>query len=254
MKIIGTNLDDDLSGTPDIDSIIGRDGNDIIHAGAGDDGLKGDNGDDKLFGEDGNDTFVGGSGKDLFDGGSGIDTVNYGGELGVSVDLSNSFALGASSGFDTMVSIENVIGSLNDDVIKGNSGNNVLKGLAGNDVLQGSFGADQMTGGTGANTFKFTTASDSKPGADHDVITDFVVGTDKFDVHGIDAVAGAINGEQDFTFIGGSPFANPGELRVEITSDGNTLVQGSTDFDTAPEFEVLLTGSLNAISAKDFIL
>ena len=216
MKIIGTNLDDDLSGTPDIDSIIGRDGNDRIHAGAGDDGLKGDNGDDKLFGEDGNYGFVGGSGKDLFDGGSGIDTVNYGGELGVSVDLSNSFALGASSGFDTMVSIENVIGSLNDDVIKGNSGNNVLKGLAGNDVLQGSFGADQMTGGkTGVtNTFKFTTAHpDSKPGADHDVITDFVVGTDKFlDVHGIDAVAGAINGEQDFTFIGGSPFANPGEL------------------------------------------
>jgi hypothetical protein len=67
-------------------------------------------------------------------------------------------------------------------------------------------------------------------------------------------VAGAINGQQDFTFIGGSPFANPGELRVVITSDGNTLVQGSTDFDTAPEFEVQLTGALNAISAKDFIL
>jgi len=268
MKIIGDSffdsngnliINDNLVGTSGIDSIIGRTGNDTIHAGGGNDGLRGDDGDDKLFGEGDNDTLAGGSGKDLLDGGSGIDTVNYGGELSVTVDLSNNFAFGDSAGFDTLASIENVNGSLKDDIIKGNSGNNVLNGLAGNDTLQGGFGTDVLTGGFGANTFKFSFATESTPGTAHDVVTDFILGVDKVDVHAIDAVAGAINGQQDFNYIGGASFVNAqglataGELRVELV-DGHTLVQGNIDLDSAPEFEVQLNGLFTAISANDFVL
>jgi Ca2+-binding RTX toxin-like protein len=274
MKIIGDSffdnngnliIDDNLVGTSEIDSIIGRTGNDTIHAGGGNDGLIGNDGDDNLFGEGDNDTLNGGSGKDLLDGGSGIDTATYGGELSVTVDLSNSFAIGASSGFDTLVSIENVNGSSNDDIITGNSGNNVLQGLAGQDVLRGGFGTDVLTGGqstvkdlTISDTFKFNFATESTPGTAHDVITDFVHGVDKIDVHAIDAKAGAINGEQDFTYIGSASFVNaqglatPAQLRVEVVGD-HTLVQGNIDFDSAPEFEVQLDG-VTVISANDFVL
>lgn len=51
------------------------------------------------------------------------------------------------------VTIENAIGSDNDDMITGNSGDNVLIGGAGDDTLRGLQGIDTLTGGLGDDTF-----------------------------------------------------------------------------------------------------
>jgi Ca2+-binding RTX toxin-like protein len=83
------------------------------------------------------------------------------------------------------VVIENAIGGFGADTIKGNSANNVLYGRggadslnggAGNDRLIGEQGNDTLTGGAGADIFVVTGAGDG------DIITDFVVGTDKIDL------------------------------------------------------------------------
>ena len=62
--IIGTGLNDTLTGSDENDSIFGR---------AGDDTLSGLEGKDALFGEAGNDTLNGNDGDDFLDGGDDID-------------------------------------------------------------------------------------------------------------------------------------------------------------------------------------
>jgi hypothetical protein len=109
-----------------------------------------------------------------------------------------------------------------------------------------------MTGGLGIDTYGYNSASESLPGTGlHDVITDFVHGVDKIDLHSIDAQLGGF-GDQAFRFIGSLNFQFEGDLRVSF-SNGNTLIQGNTDTDSAPEIEIQLNG-LHAISTTDFIL
>ena len=53
------------------------------------------------------------------------------------------------AGFDTLISIENVVGTASDDVLIGNSGANRLESYAGNDVLTGGAGSRCAVGGAG---------------------------------------------------------------------------------------------------------
>jgi serralysin len=254
-----TIFDNDLShsiiGTVNADTIFAAGGNDAVRGGGGDDLIFGESGADVLFGDENNDTIIGGTGDDRIDGGSGIDTVDYSGDnTGVVVDLTVNFGGvdGGSSGHDTLISIENVFGTNLNDFFIGTSGKNVLNGLGGNDTMFGGFDADTLSGRTGADTFKYQLTADSLPGAtSHDVITDFVHGIDKIDLKFVDAAVGA-SGDQAFKFIGTGNFGFEGDLRVAFTG-GNTLIQGNTDTDNLPEFEVQLNG-LHTISASDFVL
>jgi serralysin len=255
---MSTIVDNDLShsifGTVNADSIFAQGGNDAVRGGGGADFISGGSGTDFLFGDDGNDTFIGGTGNDQIDGGSGIDTVDYSTDTtGVVVDLTVNFGGidGGSSGNDTLISIENVLGTNLNDFFIGTSGNNVLNGLGGNDIMSGGFGSDKLTGGAGANTFKYQFTADSLPGASHDVVTDFVHGVDKIDLKFIDAIP-SVSGDQPFRFVGGAGFGFEGDLRVAFVG-GNTLIQGNTDTDSTPEFEVQLSG-LHTISSSDFVL
>ena len=63
--------------------------------------------------------------------------------------------------------IENITAGSGDDTIEGNFKNNLITGGAGDDTL---------TGGRGNDVFDFTV------GFGNDVITDFVVGTDKLKI------------------------------------------------------------------------
>ena len=54
-----------------------------------------------------------------------------------------------------MKNIENLQGSLHDDVLKGDASDNILWGEAGNDVLIGGDGADVLDGGLGNNTASY---------------------------------------------------------------------------------------------------
>jgi Ca2+-binding RTX toxin-like protein len=99
-----------------------------------------------------------GVGNNVLNGSTGIDTVSYAygvaGTTGVTVSLALTTAQATGgSGSDTLIGIENLTGSPNNDTLTGNSGANVLNGGAGNDTLDGGSGIDTMTGGDGSDTY-----------------------------------------------------------------------------------------------------
>jgi Ca2+-binding RTX toxin-like protein len=200
MKIMGTAGNDNLVGTADYD---------IISGGAGDDTIDGGAGPDKMAGQDGNDTFLGGGGVDYMDGGAGVDSVNYERSNGaVTVDLRSGRGFGADAEGDTLVSIENLVGSQYHDKLIGNAGDNTLNGglgddrLSGNegkDVLIGGFGNDQLTGGSDADTFVFATRSYGQQSGT-DVIMDFQVGTDVVQFHNPYWGGNGVHSLDDLTF------------------------------------------------------
>jgi Ca2+-binding RTX toxin-like protein len=113
-----------------------------------------------LNGLDGDDLFIGNGSDDILDGGNGIDTVSYRrstSTIGVSIDLSTGVGSDGIDGLDTLINIENIIGSQFADRLTGNSqansilggdGNDIIEGKAGNDRLFGENGKDEISGGT----------------------------------------------------------------------------------------------------------
>jgi Ca2+-binding RTX toxin-like protein len=111
-----------------------------------------------LSGNSGNNVLYAGAGNNVLNGGSGTDTVSYAyglaGTTGVTVNLAASTAQATGgSGSDTLLSIENLIGSAYADRLTGNSGANSLSGAAGNDTLDGGTGIDTMAGGDGSDFY-----------------------------------------------------------------------------------------------------
>jgi Ca2+-binding RTX toxin-like protein len=105
-----------------------------------------------------NNVLYAGAGNNGLDGGSGTDTVSYAyglaGTTGVTVNLAVSTAQATGgSGSDTLLSIENLIGSAYADRLTGNTGGNSLSGAAGNDTLDGGTGIDTMAGGDGSDFY-----------------------------------------------------------------------------------------------------
>ncbi len=122
--------------------------------------LDGGDGDDTLYGNNGADTLIGGLGADRLDGGLGIDTADYQTAAGaVNVSLLTQSASGAA-GLDTLVDIENVIGSSFNDTLTGNAQANVLTGGGGDDVLNGRGGVDTTIGGLGNDQHWVDNAAD----------------------------------------------------------------------------------------------
>ena len=152
--LIGTALADTIDAKGGNDFVDAGDGDDTVHGGNGDDILKGGLGNDQIFGGNNNDRLNGGEGNDRLDGGSGIDWADFDGGAAINVDLTAGTATGQGS--DILVSIENVLGSSFDDVIKGRTGNNVLDGAGGNDTFIATRGTDTIIGGLGNDTINFS--------------------------------------------------------------------------------------------------
>ena len=116
--------------------------------GSGDDVLLGNSAANVLSGNAGNDTLVGRGGNDTLSGGAGSDTVSYvSSGAGVTINLKSGSARG--DGSDTLISVENAVGSAFNDTITGSDSANVLNGGGGNDTL---------SGGKGVDTYVFTDA------------------------------------------------------------------------------------------------
>ena len=171
-RIRGTELADSFAGNSSANLFEGGDGDDKLDGAGGNDILWAGFGDDKLIGGSGNDELVGARGTDLLDGGKGIDIADYSrdeGWHGISVNLTTGLAEDTWGDLDTLVSIEQVIGSAFADWISGNASANTLTGGAGDDTI---------AGGAGKDTFVFA------PGHGHDTISDYATG-DVIDLRGL---------------------------------------------------------------------
>jgi Ca2+-binding RTX toxin-like protein len=119
-------------------------------------GVEGSTKDDSITGSSADNELDGRAGNDRLDGGAGTDTAEYNQASGaVQVNLALGTATGAD-GNDTLISIENVKGSVHGDLLTGNAGANLLEGLAGNDTLSGGAGNDTLNGGDGTDTVIFS--------------------------------------------------------------------------------------------------
>ena len=149
---------DQVTGGVRADHLVGAAKADSINGMAGDDSLSGLGGADTLSGGAGSDVLDGGAGDDVLNGGAGVDQAVYSAApSGVTVDLASGAASGGG-GADTLVSIENVLGSAFADTITGDSGANALLGGGGADILQGGAGDDTLDGGQGSDTASYASA------------------------------------------------------------------------------------------------
>lgn len=197
----------------------GSQGNDIIYGNRFFNVLDGREGDDALYGGGSNDDFAGLSGNDSLYGGSGRDRARYdyedggnGGTHGIFADFSSNIIMDSSGGTDTLTSIEDIVGSIFDDVIYGrggqkDTGQNDISGDNGDDLIDGRGGIDFLSGNNGADTFRFSTGF--RDGPNYDYVRDFEDGVDTM------LLAQAV-----FSSVGGSLAAR--EFRVGASAqDGN---------------------------------
>jgi len=129
-------------------------GNDSLTGGSGSDTIAGAGGDDMLFGGVGYDTLIGGTGNDLLDGGDQLDIASYADAAGpVTVNLGLVGAQNTGgAGIDTLISIEQLIGSRFGDTLLGTIDYNAIWGRAGDDTISGYGGSDQLYGEDGVDT------------------------------------------------------------------------------------------------------
>jgi len=218
------------------ETVIGTVGNDTLKGRAGNDVLNGGVGGDKLVGGSGSDTINGNAGADVLQGKKGFDHLSGG---------NGADKLFGNNGNDVL------LGGTGGDRLVGGNGADTLKGGGGFDHLTGGAGKDVQTGGPGHDTFKFLRPADTKPGALHDKITDFVHAVDHIGLAAIDAVSGG--SDDAFTFIGTAGFSGtPGELRTYV-SGGHTFIAGNVNNDHSADFKIELTHIVN-LDAGDFFL
>ncbi len=134
------------------DTLIGNElANTIIGSATGSDTLSGLDGNDTLDGRG----YLGGV---LTDSPMSKDWVDYGyASVGATINLTAGTASVTATDQDTLISIENVLGSSHDDVIIGKSGVvNTLRGMAGNDTFFLHNDGDVVDGGSGNDTADYS--------------------------------------------------------------------------------------------------
>jgi Ca2+-binding RTX toxin-like protein len=161
-----------------IENLIGGSGINTLVGDSGANVLSGGDNTDYLYGGEGDDLLVGGAAPagapNQLWGGNGSDAASYTDTVGiVHADLGAQATYVDGVLVDQMNSIENVVGSLNDDILVGDADANVLTGALGADVLWGKGGAD---------TFLYVAYDDSNLVTGYDTIADFVSGTSKLDL------------------------------------------------------------------------
>lgn len=246
-NVIGSTYDDVIKSNGALNEIQGGAGNDVLQSWA--DGFR-----------------------DVMDGGAGNDTIDYSAfaqSNGLIVTLGEGTNSGQalwgfthSSGVtsitfeDTLISIENVIGTNHADTIVGNSEANILEGRDGDDRILGGGGADDLFGGSGADTFVFQSMTELHvPPNQRDHIHDFERGLDKIDLSAIDANVN-LAGNQAFVIVDNFS-GQAGQLTaidlgngrqlwsVDVTGDGSS--DGCFYVDTTDEQPTFL-------SSSDFLL
>ncbi|WP_256081543.1 FG-GAP-like repeat-containing protein [Massilia sp. YIM B04103] len=164
-SISGDGGDDVFYGERGDDTLTGGANNDTLDGGANNDTLDGGDGNDTLLGGQGQDTLMGGQGADTLNGGASNDTASYADASYATVNLATGSATSfyvvnksTLSWVDTLIDIENVIGSNGIDSLSGDAQANKLEGGNGNDTLTGGGGNDILTGGADTDLAAYATA------------------------------------------------------------------------------------------------
>jgi Ca2+-binding RTX toxin-like protein len=259
-------VNDVFHGYAQDDSIAGNVGDDTLHGGGGNDWINGNADNDQIFGDDGDDDLTGGNGvdfasggnnndtffeytkdgSDTYDGGDGIDTINFSKStvrqfIDTRPTNEKEWYFGTNSSWK---SIENFIGSFNDDVIllsntdnvdnviDGHFGDDLLGGGSGADKLLGYYGNDRLFGGAGKDRL-YGGNDDDKAygGADSDLIVggkgdDYLLGQGSEDK--------ILGGADEDTIYGGSSgdllYGEKGEDYI-FGGIGNDRVEGGDGID-----------------------
>jgi serralysin len=194
----------------------------------------------------------------IWDGG-GTDTYdlsNYGG--GVTIDLrpgewskTSSVQLADLGGFGSPIYARgNVANALLYEDDPRSLIENAIGG-SGADSLIANQAANALRGNGGADTFKWMEGGSAGTGALADTILDFVRGSDRIDLSGVDAIA-ATSADDAFTFIGTSAFHNvAGELRYQVEG-GDVRVQADPDGNGIADMEIILDNT-TILASSDFI-
>jgi Ca2+-binding RTX toxin-like protein len=127
LTINGTNGNDVLEGTDDVDAIYGNDGNDRIKGYKGGDSLYGGRGDDIIYGGSGDDNIYAWYGDNYVSGGDGDDNIQATGNPAAFADQNNR-----------------IFGYAGADIITVNSAGATVRGGTGNDHIE--LTADSGTG------------------------------------------------------------------------------------------------------------
>jgi Ca2+-binding RTX toxin-like protein len=154
----GSDFADALVGDANANNFEARAGDDSLDGAGGNDTLQGELGDDTLLGGDGEDFLIGGDGNDSIVGGDQpanlpdaagnpgrqfFDIADYSAATGaVTASLLDGTASGAGVGADTLVGIEGLRGSANNDTLTGDDNDNLFRGNLGDDSISGGGGND----------------------------------------------------------------------------------------------------------------
>ena len=162
--------------------------------------------------------------------------------MGVTINLGDGTARGGDADGDTIGSdIENVIGSMHDDMLTGTRGENSLWGLGGNDELDGGRRKDMLFGGDGDDDLDGGDGDDTLNGGDG---ADMLTGGDGVDtasymgstmgvtvrLHNQKAMGGAAQGDV-FVDSATATYVNEDEDEVEVTLPDIIHLTGSGNAD-----------------------
>jgi len=152
----GDAIGDDLSG---IENLIGSDFGDT------------------LTGDGGANRFDGGLGSNIINGAGGIDTVSYAAASGaMTVNIFNGGTNATGGGrADQLSNIENLIGSIHNDSLTGDSNANTIEGGGGADILVGGAGNDTASyaGSSAGVTVSLATGTGAGGDAQGDTLSEF---------------------------------------------------------------------------------
>jgi hypothetical protein len=240
---VGTISADTLSGGGGNDHLVGHDGHDRLDGGSGADTLVGGDGQDRLFGSSDNDSIYGGIGNDelgggadsdLLHGGAGRDRVDYESAFErVIIDFANQALNDGAAKGDTLVEIEEVLGSSLNDSLVGGNGSYSLYGNDGQDILSdGGDAGDTLYGGAGNDLYyvsgSSTVVEDGGFGENDQVIASshYKLG----EAAGIEVLSAADNGF-NINLTGNSSanqiWGNTGQNKLEGRDGGDTLKGGA---------------------------
>lgn len=136
---------------------------------------------DHLLGGGGDDHMQGRGGVNVLDGGDGQDWAEYSlSTRGISVDVFQTSAQNTGISTDTLLNVENLLGSSFADALGGNGWSNVIDGGAGDDELHGGRGNDDLQGGDGNDVLSGGIGNDVLRGGWGSDVLSGGIGADKF--------------------------------------------------------------------------